>query len=38
MYLKKWKIKDIQNFEEIDMKWIKRIKSYLITLEQATSL
>lgn len=37
-YLKKWKVRSVQDFEESDMKWIKRIKAYLLTLEQATTL
>lgn len=37
-FLKKWKVNQIQDFEESEMKWIKRIKSYLLGLEKAVSL
>jgi len=37
-FLKKWKVNQVQDFAESDMRWIKRTKPYLLALEQANSL
>lgn len=37
-FLKGWKLGGVQSFEEGEMKWVKRTRAYLNTLEQAHSL